>query len=163
MWFSERKWTVVLKEYVLQSQNKDGKEQHDKYQCHPNWQWRVMCTFINISHWVIRISLNYSHSKLTPHKCVWCQLITCAHFMFCVTGLTKYCKWKFYQEKLLWSIHPRSDQAKKSLFLRNVPDIPSFIKTTILGWSQRVKHQESLKNPFCMLIHWISLCLLRFF
>ena len=29
-----REWMIVSKEYVSQSQNKDGKKQQDKYQCH---------------------------------------------------------------------------------------------------------------------------------
>lgn len=76
-----REWMIVSKEYVSQSQNKDGKKQQDKYQCHQNRQWRVMPTFISVSHWVIGINLNYSHSKSTSHKNVWCQLITHVHFV----------------------------------------------------------------------------------
>lgn len=99
---SGRKFRVLLKKNVSQSQNKDRKEKYDKYKCHCNWQRRVVPTFINISHLVIGINLNYLHPKFCIN--VWCQPITYAHFVFSVRVLTKYCNLKIYHEKFLWRI-----------------------------------------------------------
>lgn len=71
----------------LQTAGLRWRRQHDKYQCHQNWQLRVMFTFINISHQVIGINLNIHILKNKTNVCGAVKHI----FAFYMAKLITYC------------------------------------------------------------------------
>lgn len=103
----------IVEKCISESENRKEKKTNTNV---TNEQRRNMPTFINISHLIIGINLNYILSYyLHPKFCinVWCQLITYAHFVFSFTMLTKYFNWKVCNKKFLWRIAPQTRETGK--------------------------------------------------
>lgn len=93
---------------------------------------------------------------------MWCKLITYVHFVFSVTIVTKYCNWKVYNEKFLWRISPQIRETWEIPIIHKCSHYSLFYHGNSPWLEIKSKISGKPKN-LSILIHWSSLCFIRFF